>query len=109
MQGRSIIAATDGDFLLQVGGFGIKGDSRFDVGVDNKISGAVLDLRILTDGGACHMIRCDNKGITIISPGNVAIHANGKLELTSNTEIRLDAPTISVHGRYALNGPAASW
>jgi hypothetical protein len=108
-QGRSIIAATDGDFLLQVGGFGIKGDSRFGVGVNNKMTGAVLDLRILTDGGNCHMIRCDSKGITIISPGNIAIHANGKLELTSNTEIRLDAPNISVHGRYALNGPASSW
>jgi len=115
INGRSIIAATGGDFVLQVGGFGVEGDSRFpskgnDISktFDNGISGAVLDLRIMTNGGTCHMIRCDDKGITIMSPGNVAIHANGKLELTSNTEIRMDAPVISLHERTVLNAPLGS-
>jgi hypothetical protein len=101
--GRSIILAAGGDFFLQVGGFGITGDSRFQPpSFDNTIKGAVLDLRIMTNGGYCHMIRCDDKGVTIMSPGSLAFHAKGEMILTSDTSIKIEAPTVAVQQRGVL-------
>jgi hypothetical protein len=112
INGRSIMAATGGDFYLQVGGFGITGDSRFEEGginpQDNSIKGAVLDLRILSNGGYCHMIRIDDNGITLMTPGNMAIHAKGALELTSDQSIRIEAPNVTMQKRLVLNAPMGS-
>lgn len=112
INGRSVMTATGGDFYLQVGGFGIKGDTRFEEGginpQNNDIKGAVLDLRVLGSGGYCHMIRIDDNGITIMSPGNTIIHAKGALELTSDQSIRIAAPNISIQQRLVLNAPMGS-
>lgn len=101
--GRSIILATGGDFFLQVGGFGISGDSRFQPpDYNNCIKGGVLDLRIMTNGGYCHMIRCDDKGVTILSPGSLAFHAKGEMILTSDTSIKIESPTVQIQQRGVL-------
>lgn len=101
--GRSMILSTGGDFFLQVGGFGISGDSRFpNDKFDNTIKGAVLDLRIMTNGGYCHMIRCDDKGVTILSPGSLAFHAKGEMILTSDTSIKIESPTVTIQQRGVL-------
>ena len=107
IKGRSIIAATGGDFMLQVGGFGIEGDSRFSK-EDNSVKGAILDLRILTSGGRCHIIRCDDNGITIMTPSNMTIHAKGGLALTSDTLIRIEAPEVQIQRRTVNYVPAIS-
>jgi hypothetical protein len=95
INGRSIVAATGGDFYLQVGGFGVTGDSRF-VDQNNGIKGAVLDLRILGAGGYTHMIRIDDKGISIMSPGDISMHAKGVLSLSSDTSIILASHAITM-------------
>jgi hypothetical protein len=105
LNGRSIMAATGGDFYLQVGGFGISGDTRFDTaGINNGIMGAVLDLRILGDGGFCHMIRCDNNGITIMTPGNLAVHSKADMVLSSDHNIRIEAATVIIQERAVMKG-----
>lgn len=109
IRGRSVMAATGGDFFLQVGGFGVMGDSRFDAstGADNSIKGAVLDLRILGNGGYCHMVRVDDNGITIMTPGNLAVHSKGDMTLTSDKDIRIECNTLTVQERMVLKvGPS---
>jgi hypothetical protein len=112
INGRSLLASTGGDFYLQVGGFGVTGDSRFEAGgvnpQDNSIKGAVLDLRILGSGGYCHMIRIDDRGVTIMTPGAMALHAKGTLEITSDNSIRIDAPSVLIQKRPVLNAPVGS-
>lgn len=112
INGRSVMAATGGDFFLQVGGFGISGDTRFENGginpQDNSIKGAVLDLRVLGNGGYCHMIRIDDNGVTIMTPGNMIIHAKGALELTSDQSIRMEAPNVTIQRRLVINAPVGS-
>ncbi len=104
INGRSLLTATGGDVYFQIGGFGITGDTRF-VEQDNGIKGAVLDLRVLSSGRYCHIIRIDDNGITIMSPSNIAIHAKGALELTSDQSVRIDAPTVTIQQRLVLNAP----
>lgn len=106
INGRSLMAATGGDFFLQVGGFGVMGDSRFGPKStppqNNGIKGAVLDLRILTDGGYTHMIRCDANGITIMTPGNLAVHSKGDMTLTADKDIRIECNTLIMQERMHL-------
>ncbi len=94
---RSAVIAADGDVIMQVGGMGIEGDSRFIK--QNGFYGAVFDLRVTTKGGYTHMFRCDSNGVTIMSPGNVAIHAAGNLKLSSDSNIEMDAESVIIQQR----------
>jgi len=110
VRGRSVVASTTGDFILQVGGFTVEGDSRFKTTNLNSssIQPSILDLRIMTSGGHCHMIRCDDYGITILTPGSLNINARGDLKLTSNTKIIMKAPHMELQDRPVANGIPAS-
>lgn len=100
INGRSVMSSCDGDFYLQVGGFGLRGDSRF--GDDGDLKGGVLDLRVFTDGLYTHMIRIDSNGITIMTPGNLAIHSKGDMTLTSDKDIRIECNTLTMQERMHL-------
>jgi len=103
INGRSIMMATGGDFYLQVGGFGVTGDSRF-ITQNNGIKAGVLDLRIVGAGGYCHMIRCDDFGITIMTPGSFKAHSKGEMILTSDTSIKIESPQLVIQERPVLRG-----
>ncbi len=98
---RSCALMTDGNVYMQIGSFGVSGDSRFDKEPSGAF-GAVLDLRVLTSGGFTHMIRCDDSGITIMSPSNLNIHIKGDINLTSDSNINLECETLTVQGRMVL-------
>ena len=48
------------------------------------------------------MIRADQHGITILTPGNVAIHAKGDMALTADGNMTLDAATMTIQQRGVL-------
>ena len=104
---RSAVIGADGDVYLQVGSFGIVGDQRF-VKQPNGIYGAVLDIRVLNAGGRTHMIRCDNRGITVMTPGNMAIHATGDLKISSDANIEIDCEALIIQERIVLKGTGGS-
>ncbi len=98
---RSAMISADGDVYMQIGSFGITGDSRF-IKDANGIFGSVLDLRILNAGGQTHMIRCDNNGITIMTHVNLAIHATQDIKISSDANVEIDCETLTVQGRMIL-------
>ncbi len=100
--GRSIVAATGGDVYFQVGGFGVTADSRFPNVADNKIQPGILDLRITGAGGFCHMIRVDQNGVTILTPGQLRIHSKKDMLLTSDKNIRIECTTLILQERMHL-------
>lgn len=101
LQKRSAVIGLNGDVIIQVGGFGVAGDSRF-IKENNGNVGAVLDLRIFTDGGFTHMIRCDKNGITIMTPGNLAIHSKGNMAISSDADINIDCETLTIQQRMVM-------
>jgi hypothetical protein len=98
---RSAAVNMDGDFYMQIGGFGVTGDQRF-AKEFNGSYGAVLDLRIMTATGNVHMFRCDNNGVTLMTPGNMAFHAAGDIKFTSDHNIILESETLIAQGRMIL-------
>lgn len=101
LQKRSALLSLNGDVIIQIGGFGVVGDTRF-VKENNGSMGAVLDLRIFTDGGYTHMVRFDKNGISVLTPGNLAMHAKGNVKISSDANLDIDAETVTVQGRMIL-------
>jgi hypothetical protein len=101
LQKRSAAVSMNGDVFIQIGGFGVVGDTRF-IKENNGSVGAVLDLRVFTDGGYVHMVRCDKNGVTIMTPGNMALHAKGNMKLSSDANIEIDCETLTIQQRMVL-------
>jgi hypothetical protein len=95
---RSMVMAADGDVLMQIGGIGVTGDTRF-IKENNGFYGAVFDLRVTTQGGYTHMFRCDNNGVTCMSAGNIAFHAKGNMKFSSDANIEFDAENLVMQQR----------
>jgi hypothetical protein len=100
LRGRSAVMSMNGDVYLQVGGFGVPGDQRFPS--PNGTKGGVFDIRVLDGGGKCHIIRFDDNGVTIMSHGNMQIHAAKDLTLTADHNMTIDAETLTVQERGVL-------
>jgi archaellum component FlaG (FlaF/FlaG flagellin family) len=56
----------------------------------------------LNSGGMAHMIRCDNNGITIMTPGNLGIHSVGDMKITSDHNITIECETLTMQERMHL-------
>lgn len=103
---RSAIVSADGEVHMQIGGFGISADSRFQNA--NDVIAGVLDLRIMTAGNRTHMIRCDNFGITIMTPGNLQIHSAGAMTISADTDINIECENLTLQGRMILKESGGS-
>lgn len=105
-QSRSAVVQTDGDVYMQIGNFGLTGDSRF-VKDANGVVGAVLDLRILTSGNTTHMLRFDNTGVTLMTPGTLAIHSSGNMKISSDGNLDIECEQLTVQERVVFKpGPS---
>jgi hypothetical protein len=101
LNGRSAMLSMNGDVYLQVGGYGVSGDSRFQ-SQNNTSRGGVFDIRVMDSGGKCHIIRFDDNGVTIMSHGNMAIFAGQSLTISANQNITIDCETLTMQQRMHL-------
>lgn len=104
---RSAVVSMNGDFYFQIGGFGVSGDTRF-AQLNNGNYGAVLDLRVSSGGGYVNMLRIDQHGITVMSPGNIQIHSKGDMTLTADGNMTIDAASLTVQQRFVLKDSGGS-
>lgn len=96
-RGVSYAATMDGDLLIQVGGFGISSDERFDH-LFNEARDGTFDMRIFANN-SMHIIRIDSKGIQIITPGTMDFVAEKNIRFKSvRGDIILDSESIFLHG-----------
>lgn len=103
---RSAVVQADGDIYMQIGNFGLTGDSRF-VKDANGIVGAVLDLRIMTDGNSTHMLRFDSKGVTLMTPGKLSIHSSDNMTISSDGNIDVECEQFTLQERVVYKpGPS---
>jgi len=103
---RNISAAVtmDGDLLLQVGGNGVVGDSRFK-GANDAFRPGAIDIRVFNAGFDCTLIRIDNEGVKIVTPGRMILHSQGDMLFRSASGIIMDAERIVFHDREFLKYP----
>jgi len=100
---KSLAMNMDGDVYMQIGGVGVATDSRF-AKSNNGNYGAVLDLRVITDGGYAHMIRIDNDGVKIMTPSFLQIHASQGMKISSDATIDIQAEIVKIQERPVMKG-----
>jgi hypothetical protein len=53
----------------------------------------------MSSGGYCTLIRIDDKGIKILTPGQIAAHSSQGTILTSDGDIIIDCENLVLQGR----------
>lgn len=105
---RNISAAVtmDGDLLLQVGGNGIGTDSRFTN--NSGFRPGAIDIRVFNAGFDCTLIRVDNEGVKIMTPGRMVFQSQGDMLFRSASGIILDGERVVIHDREVLKFPVTT-
>lgn len=101
IKNMSAALSMNGDVYMQVGGMGVSTDSRFLLQNNGQI-GAVLDIRVFNGGLRCTMIRVDQDGVKILSPGGISIHSSGDMRITSDSDIAIECETLTIQNRMVL-------
>ena len=97
----------DGDLLLQVGGYGVSSDSRF-VGMNNAFRPGAIDIRVFNAGFDCTLVRIDNEGVKVMTPGRMVFQSQGDMLFRSASGIIFDAERIVAHDREITKFPVVS-
>ena len=102
----SAVVSLDGDLLVQIGGFGIATDSRFQGqnpaytgGTNNAYRGGALDIRVLNDGFTATVVRIDKNGVSIMTPGSLNAYANN-MNISASGALVLNGDSIQIGGRW---------
>lgn len=98
---KSGLINMDGDLIVQIGGYGVSTDSRFS-SANNAFRGAIFDVRVFDSGGRATMIRIDNNGVTVMTPGQLKMYSIGDMILKSDSSMRIDAEQLYVQGRMVI-------
>lgn len=101
IKNMSAALSLNGDVFVQVGGLGVSTDSRFSQQPNGHI-GSVLDIRVFNSGLRVTMIRIDDQGVKILTPGNLSIHAGQDLRITADGDIAIDCETLTLQNRMVL-------
>lgn len=96
---RSLMLGMSGNVFLQIGGPGLAGDSRFaNTAPDIAIPG-VLDIRVFV-GGSNHLVRIDQNGILLFSPGRISLHSGQGTTITSDGDIDIECQNLTLQQRW---------
>lgn len=108
--GNSYAVTMDGNLLIQLGAATVNNDSRFS-DLDNGIKPASLDIRVLsgpdseTAGGTCTVIRVDNTGVRVLTPGRCEIVSEQDMRFKSiRGNMLFDAESIFFYADEAGRG-----
>lgn len=103
----SAAISMDGDLILQVGGYGISGDSRFN-NLNNAFRPGAIDIRVFNAGFDCTLVRIDNEGVKVMTPGRMIFQSQGDMLLRSASGITLDGERVVIHEREVTKFPVTS-
>lgn len=103
---NSAVISLDGDMLVQIGGYGISSDGRFKQ-LNNSFRGGVLDIRVLTSGLRETVIRIDDTGVTMMTPGSAKVYSAGDLQVQCDGVASFKAEEMYIQDRLVQRGSDA--
>lgn len=95
----------DGDLLVQIGGYGVTGDSRFQK-LNNAFRAGALDIRVLHEGFTVTMFRIDKNGVTCMTPNTMTFSA--RKMVFNALEIAMEADRLVLNQRAVNKFPPIS-
>ncbi len=105
-QGISMGMSLDGDLIVQIGGNGVSGDSRFST-QNNAYRQGALDIRVMNQGFTVSIVRIDGNGVSIVSPSSINI-VGRDISINASGTLDLEADNLILQGRLVNKLPATS-
>lgn len=102
----SLGMSLDGDLLVQIGGNGVVGDSRFS-SLNNSFRGGALDIRVMNQGFTVTIVRIDQNGVSIVSPSSINI-VGRDIQINASGTLDLEGDNVIVQGRLVNRLPGTS-
>ena len=98
INGRSVIHQTDGDVLIQIGGKGLTGDTRFTSLDSSADRPGRIEIHLNNPGKTSHKIIIDENGMTISINGNVALVSSGDFTISAGGNLLLNGCSVKTYG-----------
>jgi hypothetical protein len=98
--GRSIIHQTDGDVIVQIGGKGISGDTRFKDQIDTEDRPGRIEIHLNRPGGTSQKIIIDENGLTLNIQGNMVMTSSGDFVISADGSLLLNGELIKHYGSH---------
>ena len=100
---NSAVVSLDGDLLVQIGGYGLTSDGRFKE-LNNTFRGGALDIRVLTSGLRETVIRIDDQGVTVMTPGSTKVYSAGDMQIQCDATLSVNAEEMFIQDRLVQRG-----
>jgi len=71
--------------------------------------GAVLDLRIFTNGNTVTVFRVDDQGIQVSTPGHLKFYASGDITFAGGSNLNIDVENCVIQERAVQKTLGASY
>lgn len=104
---NSFVGSFDGDMMIQVGGFGITSDGRFK-DMTNTFRGGKIDIRVLTSGLQETIVRIEDGGVTIMTPGELKLYSAGDMRIKCDATLSADSEEMYLQGRLVAKNSGGS-
>ena len=102
----SLAANMDGEVLIQVGGNTVPPETKRFQNTNNWVAG-VVDIRVYNSQKELTIVRIDNEGVTMTTPGRMVFYSNQKMLFRSSSSIELDSDDLILNGRRVVKDPSA--
>lgn len=107
LRGISFAANMDGELLVQVGGSTVPAETERFAGSNTGWLAGVVDVRVYNQYKELSIVRIDNEGVSVTTPGRIVYYAAGDILFRSSSKIELDAETLVLNGRQVVKDSAA--
>jgi hypothetical protein len=102
----SLVANMDGEVIIQVGGNTVPAETeRFKNSNTGWIAG-VVDIRVFNSQKEMTILRIDDDGMTVTTPGSITYYAR-KMLFRSSASIEFDSENLILNGRKVIKDPGA--
>jgi hypothetical protein len=96
-RGVSAAVHMDGHLYMQVGNKPVNDDSRFST--DSTFIGGAVDLRVISSGGRATLLRIDDQGVKIMTPGRMEIVSAKDMNIISSAKIHIEGEEVVIQNR----------
>lgn len=101
----SLAAKLDGEVMMEIGGTTVPAEKNRFKGSPTGLIAGVFDIRVYNASGELTILRVDNEGLTITTPGRIVFSANQDMMFRTSGTMHLDAETMLIQSRKVLKNP----
>jgi hypothetical protein len=98
----SLVSKFDGNVYVEIGGTTVPSEKGRFKGNNTGLMAGAFDVRVYNAQGELTILRIDNEGLTISTPGRLVMYANQDIMMRSAGAIHIDGEDVILQGRKVV-------